>query len=629
MVENNVELADSFIRAMACAALSPGLRSILVFDIEFEVLQVAAQLLKEMLEVSENQHVEQVNVGWVEDEDTLWGNFILDSDTQKLRWQPGLMTRDQSNLTLLVIPDLTQLSLAASRSCVMLIGADVSHLERHGQHEYWQPNICWLASCKRSESGQVSPHLLDRFALRLSKWRKSPKIDRVAKIDTWIRNGTLSNQSFETTLLPEDISNYLKNATKKWTQITSEAKNRISAYIQATTEIYSYYPRREIALARLAVANARLNNTRFVKEDDVDTSADILGLDIIETHKLSTEKGITQKTISLTENLEFDIEEDETETVLNLGESYSDESSDQNITYNSDSSETLSSISLPSPKEPYPEDKEPINREANSLRLPLPRYKPTIFTRGSIVGVERTKLLQDLAWVNTVLEAAKFQRIRHQNCQTENSKFQILSTDLRRYRRIPLPEQMLILLLDYTCLRGCNWEEALLPYLKWAYVERASIAIVQVGWADASNKLQAEIVTARSLLVRRINAALEPKPGKATPLAHGLDIVLRTLRSYMQHGRGSVVLSRLVILSDGRGNVPLDASYRGKILRVVNREGIEDALQIAQKISVLNNVETIFLNPQPQQCADLPLILASALGAQKIVIVSKREVAKT
>jgi magnesium chelatase subunit D len=52
----------------------------------------------------------------------------------------------------------------------------------------------------------------------------------------------------------------------------------------------------------------------------------------------------------------------------------------------------------------------------------------------------------------------------------------------------------------------------------------------------------------------------------------------------------------------------------------VGRKGFEDALEIAQKIGNLDNVDAVFLNPQRKQYPDLPLLLAQALGAKVVAI---------
>lgn len=76
----------------------------------------------------------------------------------------------------------------------------------------------------------------------------------------------------------------------------------------------------------------------------------------------------------------------------------------------------------------------------------------------------------------------------------------------------------------------------------------------------------------------------------------------------------------MVVISDGRGNVPLEASRLGRIVPPVGRKGVEDALQVAECIGGLDGVKAVLLNPQPKQYADLPLKLAEALGASVVAI---------
>ncbi|MFM9159713.1 MAG: hypothetical protein ACKOPK_17805, partial [Dolichospermum sp.] len=103
-------------------------------------------------------------------------------------------------------------------------------------------------------------------------------------------------------------------------------------------------------------------------------------------------------------------------------------------------------------KDAYIEDNELMEREIASLKLPTRRFNSKTIARGTIIGVEKTRTIQDLAIVRTLLEASKFKKIRQKNAPNNSQKVKILPTDLYRYRRAPVAEQMLMLLLDYTCL---------------------------------------------------------------------------------------------------------------------------------------------------------------------------------
>ncbi|NEP56897.1 MAG: hypothetical protein F6K31_07705, partial [Symploca sp. SIO2G7] len=589
--------------ALACAAISPSLRTILMFDSSPEIVQLAAQTIAQMLEVVTGYPIVSVTLGTVETEDDLWGSLGLgvESEAEPFSWKPGLLTGGQKNspLRLVVIPDLTKLSLAAARACVVLIGADVAHLERHGQQDYWQPNCCWLASCASSEVGMVSPHLLDRFALRLSG-KVNNIVDRAAAILDWIDKGELGKET-KPEPLPKEICDRLKKARLIYPQITPKATARILDY---TTNLEVYSPRREIALARLALAYTRWKDAAEMTVRQVDAAAGMMGL------KPATRQQQTEEDLPDVSS-EPVIPQPREPQIENPKPTKSKPATVREPVYQSDEPEPLPTIQFTVPTNPYPEDQAPVEREAASLRLPSRRFRLKAAARGAIIGVEKVANFQDLALVRTLLEAAKFQPIR-QRSTTNSNRLLLSPTDLRSYRRAPVAEQMLMLILDHTCLRDCDWLEELLPYLSWAYVERASICLIQVGAVDARHELRAQKLIAQSILVPQITAGIEAGRGKATPLAHGLDVALQTLRHAMQHGRSTVQQAVLVVISDGRGNVPLEASRLGKIVPPVGSKGVEDALQVAQLIRGLDGVKAVLLNPQPQQYGDLPLELAEA-----------------
>ncbi|MDF5711351.1 MAG: hypothetical protein PUP90_27685 [Nostoc sp. S4] len=604
-----LSLSDSFTRSLACAAITPGLRSILLFDSSLEVLQLAAQMTAEMLEVVVGYPVKTVYLNSFESEENLWGSWQLGAESEKqlLQWKPGLLGND-SELRLVIIPDLTKLSLAAARACVVLMGADVAHLERHGQQTEWQPNICWLAGCATGEVGMVSPHLLDRFALRL-KGQVSKTTDRAKEILELIDDQGLGKaKKPEPVPLTIEISEKLKKSLQHHPQITAKAIARILDY----TSQPEVYPRREIALARLSLANMRLDGVDEMSANHVDIAARMIGLEPIS-------EPIKETPNPIIEPVPEPPQRQKEPPSKNPKPSGTTQKISEPV-YQPDKSESLASIPLKLTSKlenPYPEDTAAVEREVDSLRLPTRRFRSKAAPRGSIIGVEKAKTLQDIALVTTLLEAAKYQPIRRKDETISEKSLLLLSpTDFYSYRRSPVAEQMLMLILDHTCLQDCDWQEKLLPYISWAYVERASVCLIQVGAANASNFLQAERIMASSILVPRINAGLEAGRGKATPLAHGLQLGLQTLRHALQHGRSTVQEAVLVVISDGRGNVPLD----GCIKTPVGRKGVEDALLVAESIRNLDRVKAVLLNPQPKQYGNLPLQLAEKMGASVIAI---------
>lgn len=609
-----------FTQGLACAAIHPDLRSILVFDATYTGLLTTANLFAKMIEHVTDRKVKQTILGVSEQEDDLWGGLSLDMKEEKpILGLRGLLTETQADtyLRLIVIPNLTTLSLATARACVMLLGADVVHLERNGQHQRWKPTLCWLANCSRAHVGIVSPHLLDRFPIRLN-WQDVHHSARAQ----YILNQILQNQPLDDTstfTLPDFIKEQLQKGARVKPRLGNEDQviNRIFSYTSDTTV---YTPRREIALARYAVAVAQYENSPEVRLLHVDKAAYLMGLTLSpekENHKASSSQEVARPDSIFDANKDGESQFDNKKG-LNLQRNKEAAPHLPERAYATDQPVPLEITTLP--LDPYPEDTAPTEREVDSLRLPFSRYASNRSSRGAIIGVEQTTIIQDLSLVSTLLAAAPFQPLRHEYLQDHSQRLLLSATDLRRYRREPAGERMLLLLIDYTSLRECDWQEALLPYLHKAYIDRASIGIVRVGAKSASNELRAELVSARSILVPRIGEALDTVPGRATPLAHGFDLAWQTLCRVLQQGRTIVRTVTFIVISDGRGNIPLEVSRKGRFKASVFREGIEDALSVAEHIRTLKDVHTLFLNPQPSHHTELPFLFANVLGAEMLPI---------
>ena len=647
-----VNIQSSLMKSLCCVALNSKLRSILLFDISMNNLQQVAGILVSLLKVTtESEIVVPLKLGTFESEDDLWGQVWLGDELEKqaFSWQFGLFSSaDNTNeIKLVIIPDLTKLSLAAMRACVVLMGADVAHLERHGQQKSWQPNFCWLVGCssQNEEIGKISPHLLDRFTLRLNVQIENND-NRVTQIQKLLNSQEKPQELlFEEREIEPELKEWLREIRSCLPSMTPSALERILDY----TSESNIYHRREIALARFASTYAQLEAANSVTINHVNKVARIMGLkleinDIDKSIKSNSFNPQSERKVTDLEPLiSPELSEIKDEYLSNNPPEipvYKPQTSD--FFRDPDSAETtrLTITSLPEimPLEnPYIEDIAPLEREIDSLKLPTHRSQSKTIYRGTIIGVEKTTNAHDLAIVRTLLEAAKFHKIRQKNQGNNDHKLKILPSDLYRYRRASVAEQMFMLLLDYTCLEYCQWEEKLLPYFSWAYSQRASVGLIQVGIApnsivldnNQSNvtinpaELRAKKISGQNILVPTIAMGLDlekTKKGKATPLAHGLDLALKTLRHALQHGKNTVQKAVLVVVSDGRGNVPLEASHVGKIKLPVGKKGVEDALEVAEKISNLANLETIFLNPQSKQYPDLPLLLAKALGAKILSI---------
>ncbi|MDE5087451.1 MAG: hypothetical protein O4805_09985, partial [Trichodesmium sp. St16_bin2-tuft] len=549
-----LNIQSSLMKSLCCVALNSKLRSILLFDISINNLQQVAGILVSLLKVTtESEIVVPLKLGTFESEDDLWGQVWLGDELEKqaFSWQFGLFSSaDNTNeIKLVIIPDLTKLSLAAMRACVVLMGADVAHLERHGQQKSWQPNFCWLVGCssQNEEIGKISPHLLDRFTLRLNVQIENND-NRVTQIQKLLNSQEKPQELlFEEREIEPELKEWLREIRSCLPSMTPSALERILDY----TSESNIYHRREIALARFASTYAQLEAANSVTINHVNKVARIMGLkleinDIDKSIKSNSFNPKSERKVTDLEPLiSPELSEIKDEYLSNNPPEipvYKPQTSD--FFRDPDSAETtrLTITSLPEimPLEnPYIEDIAPLEREIDSLKLPTHRSQSKTIYRGTIIGVEKTTNAHDLAIVRTLLEAAKFHKIRQKNQGNNNHKLKIWPSDLYRYRRASVAEQMFMLLLDYTCLEYCQWEEKLLPYFSWAYSQRASVGLIQVGIAPNSivldNKqsnvtinpaeLRAKKISGQNILVPTIAMGLDlekTKKGKATPLAHGL-----------------------------------------------------------------------------------------------------------
>jgi magnesium chelatase subunit D len=149
---------------------------------------------------------------------------------------------------------------------------------------------------------------------------------------------------------------------------------------------------------------------------------------------------------------------------------------------------------------------------------------------------------------------------------------------------------------------------------------RAELCVVRVGSESAANELRADRVMARNVLVPSVAAALDERPGRATPLADGLALAFRTIRQTLGHGRNTMRKATLIVVTDGRANVPLDVSREGRWLGRVGRQGIDDARQVARQLRDLPRVRRVLIHPKTDALRDLPMALAAALEAEVVQV---------
>ncbi|WP_062642199.1 hypothetical protein [Streptomyces maremycinicus] len=574
-------------RLLACAAADPALAGVLLFDLDPQLTDSVALLFAAAL----GGAGPLLMLGAQTRDEDLWTRARLRQAGGRVSvsTHPGpLIETDgrEGPPQLVVVPDLTRLSVAGMRAAVQLLGAEVAVVEHTGLRHIARPRARWLAVCRSADAGRLSPHLLDRFALRVS----------MAEL-----RGSRPQRLL--TLLPSVSgagAGHIAQAS-----VTDGALTRVRALLGPDTGV-----RRELALARLARTLASLDGDGAAEERHADAAARLIGLPVAGTP---------------------DGTDPEREPPDSPGPSGADDRSEaphDGSRVDRGATERPAGqgrpLRGPEPEEevgsgpaavhgtPFPEDEVSVPRDFAPLRNLWQRTMGPAATRGAVVGSRRAKDLRDLAYVATVREAAVHQRVRR------TDRFTIAPVDLRSHLRAGASERLLVLLLDHTCRDDAwDWAEALTPFLQWAYTGRAAVQVIEVGGADATHELKADSFAARNVLDPRVLAALYRPAGRATPLAHGIQEAARILRAAFQQHGSALAEAWLVVVTDGRGNVPLTAGRGGRPAGHVGAAGVEDALKAAARIGAMDRtrVRAAVVDPAREPYGSLPFRLADALGA--------------
>ncbi len=663
--------------ALACSALDQSLAGLLLFDLDPALIYPLANWLKDLLKAGQPELGEPatwdgpplVPLGPQLAEDTLWERFTMErADPERtedlgFRWRPGRLARYDQEPGIVLVPDLAELGLPAARAAITLLDADVAHLERSGVDKVWRPRDRWLAALRRTEADKVSAHLLDRFAVRVDArglelpWHPDADGD-----------------------LPWDPDPALAQAVRDrlgrpLPGMSDEAARRVLRIADAGAP----GARRWLALGRLARALAALEGDREARPGHVDSAAEITGLlsrgDLLPAWggPHGQANGATGSPASSGPN------GPNASNVWNApdGLNVSNESHGLNATNGSNglhgpangsdgshgpangSNSSRDGSAAPGPLRPnggsgqlpvvsaglaksefvpepartaYPEDAVPPSRDAPLLRLGWQRML-TGPPRGQPIGTQRALSSSDIAVAATILNAARFQRLRcpqHGEHYRRCRRLHLEKVDLLSYRRAPQPGHLLVLLLDHTCrAEDWDWYEPLSGYLGWAYANRALVGVVEVGTPAerpsetvTDSDLRATRFQARGVLDRRVLAAIDPlyrPPRRATPLAHALSLAEELLRRTTQQGGAAVSEALLVVVTDARANVPLAHSKAGTVPRHVGLTAFEDSLGEARKIASLDparrRVRSVVIDPGWQPNGHLAVKLAAELGA--------------
>jgi len=606
------DLRQRLLQVLACSALGPGLDGVLLFDLQPEMVKPVADAFARILHLRHARPVRRVVLSSVTGDDELWLRPVLSHENTGLGFSvsPGaLVDTGADSTTLVVVPDLTRLSLPAMRGAVQLVGADVAVVERSGFRARWRPSARWLAACSEAEVGRLSPHLLDRFPIRLNV----AGLRRITRGSDLMRGAVgerVSELGWDE--LPPNWRAVLAAQRRPVCEVSEEAADRAVELVGGETG-----GRRAIALARIARAQTVLAGADTCGPARVEEAARLIGVGaqpVPPVTEGSADQSSPFVSGSVSAGTPFP---DPPRSDTSPSESDSFGSAVAVPAGSAEALDAFPAVAGDRRGSAYPEDDTQFLREFHPLRIPWLRRPEPSSARGTVTGVRSATVLRDLAFVATVVEAAKYQKLPGRRALREqgDGRLVVLRSDFRSYVRLPVAERMLVLLLDHTCRGGWDWRTALAPYVQWAYTGRAAVCAVEIGSRDAVDELRADHFVARSVLDPRVSAALHRPAGRSSPLAHGLTITDQLLRRAFQQ-RSNLIEAWLVVVSDGRGNIPLDTSMSGRLVGPVRRAGIDDAMTAAGRIGAMGRLRlhAVVIDAGRQPYPDLPFLLSDALG---------------
>ncbi|MFF1810743.1 hypothetical protein ACFVXW_16710 [Streptomyces sp. NPDC058251] len=578
-----MEVRERVAKALACAALDPGLAGVLLLDLD---PALAAPLGEWLAALLPGQNRPRVLPSDTTDDD-LWVSVRPSAGGGGgFRPVPGPLLAAGRRAAVVVVPDLSRSSLATSQAAVMTLTAAVAHLERDSRSDTWTPADRWVTGCPTDRTARLSRHLLDRFGLRIDATGLTPVSDGRTVLndppDAWRQTVRAAHEGGP---LPP---------------FSATAADRVLVLLPASAS----GTRRDLFLGRTARALALLSGAASTEAHHVDEAAALTGL----RHPAASQAPRVDGPPPLDGRALLE-EPPPTARIP------------RQVRVGTDGPAVLPSQPLPPQVAwPYPEDMLLDEREAAPLRPPHHRSAAKAL-RGLPIGTTTATSTRDLSLTATAREAAKYQALRCPAHHLDGTHpLHLTAADLRAHRRAAESSRLLVILLDHTSRRGLDWFPVLSPYLNWAYTSRSRVAVVEVGAGDSPSELAASLCVCRSLLDRRIVQALARPAGRATPLAHGLHLAGALLRHETQHGGALVDDALLLVFTDGRANVPLDASLTLRTPTAVGDRGVRDAWEQARRIARLPRVSSLVLHPGPRPQEHLVARLAEELGGEVIAV---------
>jgi magnesium chelatase subunit D len=443
----NVQLGseEAFFKLLAAATIEPSLQSLIAFDtLDSGLINLANQFGK-LLAIACNisAPVDILILDSATTEETLWARF--GKCDEGIGWKFSLLVQhdrqEQHKPLLVVIPDLTRLSLPAARACIALLDSETATLQRQGIDLTWRPHFWCLAGCQRDRIGEISSHLLDRFALRVTPPISIHTLPSLAPLERfqWFDNigNNLTSDEVELPAIAVELAERLREiltATDAMPYLSPKVSDRVLAYFR---EKRPPGMRRVLTLGRLARALSRLAGENIISVERVERAAQLLGI----AQNLPAISSTSSKETNDTKNTAtVEPTQDRSNTPLKKTDEVATAKVEQieNVV-KPDVTTTFPDAEVTKIEEinSYPEDDSQVDHDLEPLKLPMIESRSPRMGFGHPIGTQSATTLEDISLYGTALEAAKFQRYRNNlPCfQQESPRFRIWRSDLRSYRR--------------------------------------------------------------------------------------------------------------------------------------------------------------------------------------------------
>jgi magnesium chelatase subunit D len=591
----------SLIDLLSCVVVEPRLGGVLFLDADAGAVLSIAEALTVVLSAARRRPHRTLVLDASFDDESLWSGWALAKRDSAITVVPrpgALVETPEGAIPVVVVPDVAVASIVTRTAAMVAAGADVVHVERAGQGLRWAPEACWLAAGRSDDLLSISPHLLDRFPVR---WTGRLPRDRTADLV----------KALEPALKAASTAPFFSaDALEMVAQIQS-GPDALPPFVQAGDRERPIRPagmRRYLVAGRAARAICGLRGGTEVRPSDVGAALELLGL----------------KSASGAAPQPEDAEDRDEPLKIPAAAGSPDLTAHPAATPQAAQPRAIrvqvsqpvgtaaERATLEQPR--YPEDDPRALSEPQSLRdFGHPRRSGHV-VGARVGGYTAASDLRDLAIVPTFLRAALRRLLPLSDGRPR--PLQIFPEDLRCARRGSRPDAALVLVLDHT-VRGGDWHAALAGQIQWAYQGRAAVTVIEFGHADMRDELRPERYRCTTVVDPRIEAIFNRAPGRATPLAAAIDLAAEELSRMRLRTHPPFREIRLVLATDGRGNVPFEAMPPGQIVR---REGIDDALDRARGSRIFRDVQTIVVAPRLYQHAELPGELAAALGGQVATI---------